>query len=251
MALTQEDLDILLITAIKRNDAEEVVCALQAGADPNAVDDFARTEPPGLLRAYRKLDSECQFLTVPAIHVLFAWRPAVGRGSVFPPENLPILNALLDAGADIDAQNTYGESPLYLAVAQYKTATMQILLARGADPNLSINGGNTPIMAASSKRHIGYRAIIRKLLRSNADINRQNVHGVTALMIATMHGNADTVRLLLQRGAEPDLQASNGDTALRIAQEFKPEIVPLLEKAQDAFSAPRKRPTQPKRKRRT
>ncbi len=234
---------------MKRNDAQDVILALKEGANPNAIDDVSLTEAPGLLKAYRTLDTQCEFLTVPALHVLFSWRPAIGRGTVCPPENLLILNALLDAGADINAQNKHTESPLYLAVAQNKLATVRTLLAHGADPNLPVNSGNTPIMAASWRRPNGYLDIIRALLQYNADINQQNVNGVTALMIATLHGNSDTVRLLLQRGAKMDLQDMRGYTALILARESKPEMVPLLEKVSGAKTVRRKQSTQPQRKR--
>lgn len=249
MVLAQEDLDILLITAIKRNDAQGVILALKEGANPNAIDDIALTEPPGLVKAYQILDPQYQFFSVPALQLLFSWRLAANGNIVWPPENLLILNTLLDAGADINAQSTFLESPLYLATAQNKLATVRTLLARGANPNLPKAGGNTPIMAASWRRPHGYLEFIRILLQYNADINQQNDHGVTALMIATLHGNSDTVRLLIQRGAKIDLQDTTGYTALTLARESKPEMVPVLEKALGATTVVRKQSARSKRKR--
>lgn len=54
--------------------------------------------------------------------------------------------ALLEAGAPVDPQDRFGNTPLGRAVfnSQGKIATVQLLLAAGADPNISNEAGTTP-----------------------------------------------------------------------------------------------------------
>ena len=53
--------------------------------------------------------------------------------------------------------------------------------------------------------------------------------GMTPLHIAAKYGQLGVARLLLQRGAQPDMQGRNGLTALHVAAHYnKPNIVLLL-----------------------
>ena len=53
--------------------------------------------------------------------------------------------------------------------------------------------------------------------RVDATYERGGVSGITLLMFAAIHGHERMVELLLQRGAEANLQNSKGDTALMLA----------------------------------
>jgi ankyrin repeat protein len=55
------------------------------------------------------------------------------------------------------------------------------------------------------------------LLTSGAELDARDKNGVTALMLAAQSGQADTVRRLLQRGADPMLKAADGNTALGLS----------------------------------
>ena len=52
------------------------------------------------------------------------------------------------------------------------------------------------------------------LLDAGADVNRADANGVTPLMMAAGYGYNDTVKLLLQRKADPTVKRPNGETAL-------------------------------------
>lgn len=57
-------------------------------------------------------------------------------------------------------------------------------------------------------------------LFSLADVNaKATQHGQTALMLAVSHGRVDVVRLLLQCGADVNVQDADGSTALMCAAE--------------------------------
>lgn len=52
--------------------------------------------------------------------------------------------ALISFGADLDAQDKNGDSPLHLAMANCKYTTAKVLLKNGADPTIRNHGGQTP-----------------------------------------------------------------------------------------------------------
>ena len=59
--------------------------------------------------------------------------------------------------------------------------------------------------------------MINSLLRVGININVKNIEGTTPLMAAAQFGADDIVRILLDRGAKPDLLNNDGETAFDIA----------------------------------
>jgi truncated hemoglobin YjbI len=66
--------------------------------------------------------------------------------------NVRIARTLLDAGADLEAQDKQGETPLRRAVNCGHENVVRLLLERGADPNLPDRHGKTPLQAASKPK---------------------------------------------------------------------------------------------------
>ncbi len=56
---------------------------------------------------------------------------------------------LLDAGANVKAENRYGVTPFSLACQNGNTALVELLLSAGADPNTTLRGGETVLMTAA------------------------------------------------------------------------------------------------------
>jgi ankyrin repeat protein len=83
--------------------------------------------------------------------------------------HVPVIAALLKAGARVDDTNDYGETALILAVMGGHTGAIDALVAASADVRLSKNDGDT------------------------------------ALHIASRNGRLDIARLLLEAGAEADV----------------------------------------------
>jgi ankyrin repeat protein len=66
--------------------------------------------------------------------------------------NVELIGALLDGGADIEARDSLGDTPLRRAVNLNKVDAARLLLARGADPYSKGSKGLTPVRAARSER---------------------------------------------------------------------------------------------------
>lgn len=100
------------------------------------------------------------------------------------------------------------------------------------DPNHVnlVNGdGATPLMLAAVTGHL---PLVQLLVEKHADMDKQDsVHGWTALMQATYHGNKEIVKYLLNQGADVALRAKNGYTAfdlVMLLNDPDTELVRLL-----------------------
>jgi ankyrin repeat protein len=138
--------------------------------------------------------------------------------------NMALLNRnwdaaryLIEAGADVDFWDVYGQTPLYVAVDMNTLPigrrvelpsmdpttgvdVIRMLLAKGANPN------------AQLKLRPKYRNIPYDRYR-----DPMIVWGTTPLLRAAKAGDAPVVELLLQHGALPDLANSLGVTPLMAA----------------------------------
>lgn len=149
---------------------------------------------------------------------------------------LAIMRTLLDAGADVQG----GEVPAVAIAAAKDDGAMVIeLVRRGADVNRRFGRGGawTPLFwAALLDAAPGCAA----LLAQGAEPNALNLHppekylgqsfspakprGRTALMVAASLGYVHTVRVLLERGADPSLRNEEGATALSVTSEYESPI---------------------------
>ena len=124
------------------------------------------------------------------------------------------VRLLLSKGANVNAKQAQGRTPLFLAaVLGDGVPTMRLLLARGADPNLATANGQTPLMMAARGNVEGMRLLIEK----GAGVNARDGAGETALMFAGSSGNAGAVRLLIEKGADVKIKSKRNETALGFA----------------------------------
>ena len=92
--------------------------------------------------------------------------------------------------------------------------TMQKLIPHVEDVNLKLEDGKTALMVAS--RH-GRADIVAVLIDKGAEVNAITGNGGTALMFAAVQGDINTVNLLLQHEATVDMKAKFNWTALMVA----------------------------------
>jgi ankyrin repeat protein len=99
---------------------------------------------------------------------------------------------LLRAGADPDARNRDGSTPLYLASVQDEPGAVRLLLEAGADPNLESEGltDGLPLCAAAVHAHLD---VARLLLRHGADPQLREDHGTGGSALRCSRGWTELV----------------------------------------------------------
>ena len=101
------------------------------------------------------------------------------------------------------------------------TDIAEMLLDAGVEVNARYGNGLTALMwAAGHTNDVPVREgeeTVRRLLDRGADIALTDDRGWTALMIAAERGHKEIVTLLLSAGADPKARGLNGETAAALA----------------------------------
>lgn len=149
-----------------------------------------------------------------------------------------IVKLLLDAGAEVNRKHRTGSTALIMSAGRSvrelnpprgaplpppSPEIMRLLLANGAEANLSGAFGRTALMDANTA------AKVKLLLEHGAQVNAKDEEGQTALMLAVDRNEADVVEALIHGGADASVQNENGETLLiRAASLGAVEIVKSL-----------------------
>jgi cytohesin len=128
------------------------------------------------------------------------------------------VELLLKKGAKVGKVNRFGNSPLFLSAAGGKLEIAGLLLKHGAFADDINHDGNTPLYEAVQ---LGNREMVTLLLDEGhvPMSGRMGKLGETALHVAAHHGDADMVRFLLDRKADPNATDKEGFTPLLNAAE--------------------------------
>lgn len=95
-----------------------------------------------------------------------------------------------------------GDAPVHMVVKQHDIAWLGFLLQAGADANARDRDGNTPLLLAAAGR---WNEGVTVLIAIRADVDRRNNGGETALIKAVAANDLADTRALLDAGANPDL----------------------------------------------
>jgi ankyrin repeat protein len=191
-----------LIWAAYRDDVDSADALLKAGAKANVANDLGATA---------------------------LWTAAQNGSSA-------MVKHLLDAGADPNLSLLSGETPLMVASRGGNADVASQLIAKGAKVNAIGTRAQTALMWAAAEKH---PEVTKVLLDHGADLKMQSsmwieIQGIgphgylpynkpipnggeTALMFAVRNGDAESAKLLLDKGADPDDTDAWGMSALTLA----------------------------------
>uniref|UniRef100_A0A8P4JZR6 SOCS box domain-containing protein n=1 Tax=Dicentrarchus labrax TaxID=13489 RepID=A0A8P4JZR6_DICLA len=141
-------------------------------------------------------------------------------------ERLQCIEVLLERGADPDIPNYDRETPLYKACERNSAAMVAALLNHGAAVNTHCIQGWTALQEAVCRNNM---EICEMLLKAGAKHNLTNMYGISPLFTAAQSGQLAALRFLLKHGADINSQAADGATALyEAAKNGHEEVVELL-----------------------
>ena len=108
-----------------------------------------------------------------------------------------------------------GESALHIATRRSDATWVGFLLGKGADANASDREGNTPLMLAVQSR---WAEGVRIFVVIKARLNEQNRLGETALQKAVQNRDMGIAKQLIDAGANADINDNSGRSARTLAE---------------------------------
>ncbi len=132
--------------------------------------------------------------------------------------NAESLEALREAGADIEAQDSLGQTPLHMAASRGNASAIGFLLAAGADVNARQKG--SAFTALHEAASWGDPEALRALLDAGADVNAREVWSNSIPLhfaVQNVRGATGVVAALLEAGADLSVRNNLGKTALEMA----------------------------------
>jgi ankyrin repeat protein len=146
-----------------------------------------------------------------------------------------VVRALIEAEADVDAQDPTLANPFLYAGAEGLLDILTLANEAGADPALTNRYGGVALIPASERGHV---EIVRYLLsETDTDVDHVNKLGWTAMLEAILLSDGgprhqEIVRLLIDNGADVDLADGDGVRPLAHARaRGQAAIVAMLEAA--------------------
>ncbi|CAB0042287.1 unnamed protein product [Trichogramma brassicae] len=190
--IIDEQLRELLHLALRNGEKKTVESLLRCGANPNS----ANAQGSTALHIVCKRNDDDDL-----VKAFFNMCDAIGQ-TVF-----------------VDARDEWGDTALHRAVRSRYTKTTELLLRRGADPNLANEKGLTLLHTICCER---YNMKFSKMLfelddqtqQRRLQVDARDDLGNTSLHLALFHGNKGMAELLLRNGSDPNLSDAEGSTAL-------------------------------------
>ncbi len=146
-----------------------------------------------------------------------------------------IVKTLVENGADVNAQDFEGNTPLHLFLYKKEYDIALFLLEHQANINLKNWTDNTPLSIAAS---IGWIEGVKKILSMGASIDEPTCEQKTALQWAYLCKQYEMIDFLIEQGSNVDLPLKDGKTLLRFAVDSYDTV--LVEKLLKAGANPNK-----------
>ncbi|UCD73985.1 MAG: ankyrin repeat domain-containing protein [Phycisphaerales bacterium] len=224
-----------LIEAVSAGSLEDVKAAIEAGADPSATNDLS--QPAIIIAAARGDNAMIEYLIGKGADACAADRNTGGTtihhamcsayGSLRAMHGplaarLATMEVLLDHGADLEATDGEGLTPLSWTILGQDIEAAKALIERGASVEGACRDGSLFHVAVGDRR--ADPGDLKKTLlfvsELGADLNARNSEELTPLMYSLRNHNLEAARQVAAMGADPDLEDDLGNRAIHKAAEW-------------------------------
>jgi hypothetical protein len=148
-----------------------------------------------------------------------------GDPTIKLPEGKLQINDISSIDLKAYAQEKLGQTPLHRAVRHVDNELIVLLTAGGADVNAKDSWGHTPLFLTVRQD------IIEMLIAKGADLNLKDKAGYTVLHLAARSGHKERAKLFIANGADVNAKDKKGRTPLSYAQDKgHTEVAELLRK---------------------
>lgn len=141
-----------------------------------------------------------------------------------------LAKAMMEAGADVNAVDGHGQTPLLRAMQNRHEEIIDSLLEHGADATIASSRGATPLIYLADPVPAGEDVvqdwekdarIASKMIQANVDVNAKDDGGLSALHWAAKNGHVEFATVLLKEGnADVNLLNDERQSALLLATVF-------------------------------
>ncbi|KAJ5655031.1 hypothetical protein N7490_002034 [Penicillium lividum] len=135
------------------------------------------------------------------------------------------VSLLLQNGANTEAEDDHGRTPLSHAAERGGLEVAAMLLQNNANVEAEDKIGQTPLSWAARK---GNETMATILLQNNANVEAQDKFGRTPLLYAVFRGHNSTIKLLLQNNAKVNAKDNYGQTSLSRAAKNGDEAIVIM-----------------------
>ncbi|KAJ4855817.1 ankyrin repeats (3 copies) domain-containing protein [Trichoderma breve] len=141
-----------------------------------------------------------------------------------PSEAIELLHRL---GADVDALDDFGQTPLLISIYKKKWEIAELLIKAGANVDADEREGYAPLLGAVAG---GSDRIVQLLLKAKVDVDAVDEDGYSPLHLAVSQNEVNILQQLLKAGAKIDAVSEyRNQTPLHIAVRNKhSDIVKIL-----------------------
>ena len=134
----------------------------------------------------------------------------------------PVIKLLIEKGADVNALDGSGATPLHGASRRRGVSILKYLVKNGAKVNAKGDKGRTPLFHATDNNEA-----LDYLISLGLDINARDNEGWTILYQAAYGSNAAVLKNLVEKGADVNIGDNDGVTPLHRAALGNPKIAVL------------------------
>lgn len=133
-------------------------------------------------------------------------------------DNRAVVDLFVRSNFNIHISDHDGTPILLMALKRGYTVIASILISKGADVNAHDKMGVTPLLLVCSKQLPGYKNIAEMLIQKGAYVNDRDSKGSTPLLLSLSGGTAEVAELLIERGADIFARGKDRKSALALAE---------------------------------